>query len=289
MAVMASAAAWGMSGIFVTYIVDASGCSSVSLAFMRDLSTSVVLLTWSFFQGKKISDLRKQDISWFVFMGICLGCFHIFYNKSILLNGASVTTVEQAAMPAFVTLAAWYLWKEPIGKAKPVSILIIFIGTMMASGVNPSDLKNDNAAGLIVGLIVPVFYAGWTICGKQIVGRYGAVFCLGLAFAVASVVLLPLQPFVTQPAGINTRFVLSFAGLISVSTVGAFTLYMVGLNHIQAGIASILVMSEILFAGGYAWFLLSERFDFTQLAGAVLVMIGVGLLSTLQGRNGQAN
>lgn len=279
LAVIASAAAWGMSGIFVTYIVDASGCSSVSLAFWRDLTTAAVLLSWSLHRGKRISGLRRADLPWLIGMGVSLGCFHIFYNQSILLNGASVTTVEQAAMPAFVTLAAWYLWKEPVGKVKPMSILIIFIGTVMASGVGLSDVKGGHTAGLMVGLTVPVFYAGWTICGKQIVGRYGAVFCLGMAFAVASLVLLPFQPFTRQPSVSNLQFILSFAGLISISTVGAFTLYMMGLNHIQAGVASIIVMSEIFFAGIYAWFLLSERISPVQMIGALLVMAGVGLLS----------
>ncbi|THB73391.1 MAG: DMT family transporter [Desulfobacteraceae bacterium] len=283
-AVFAAAAAWGMSGIFVTYIVDASGCSSVSLAFWRDLTTCIVLLLWSALRRRHQLSIQKSDWIWFILMGVCLGLFHIFYNQSVLLNGASVTTVEQAAMPAFVTLAALYLWKEPLGRAKPFSIIVIFVGTLLASGVNPSDMKSG-MSGLAVGLTVPVFYAGWTICGKQIVSRYGPVYSLGVAFGIASMVLLFLQPFTKQPSGLSMVFFLSFTGLIGLSTVGAFTLYMAGLKHIQAGIASIIVMSEILFAGCYAWFLLGERFSSVQLAGAILVMLGVGWLSWYQGLN----
>lgn len=275
-----------MSGIFVTYIVDISGCSSVALAFWRDTATAAALLTFSLLRSCLGISIRRNDIPWFVGMGGCLGFFHVFYNKSILLNGASVTTVEQAAMPAFVTLAAWYLWKEPINRKKLVSMAVIFLGTVMASGIDLRDLKSLNVAGLAVGLTVPVFYAGWTIAGKQVVGRYGAVFSLGIAFGIAALILLFFQPFAVQPSGLDIRVAFLFAGLIAVSTIGAFTLYMVGLTYIQASVASIVVMSEIMFAGIYARIFLDERLTPVQIAGALCVISGVIWLSSR--RNNQA-
>jgi drug/metabolite transporter (DMT)-like permease len=56
-------------------------------------------------------------------------------------------------------------------------------------------------------------------------------------------------------------------------------MYLQGMKYIQAGIASILVMSEILFAGVYAWFLLGERLKLVQMLGALFVMAGVVWLS----------
>lgn len=283
-AVFFSAAAWGMSGIFVTLIIDSTGCSSVALAFWRDFSTFCVLLLYTLVTSPHKLSIRKKDIPWFLSMGCCLGGFHIFYNKSVMINGAAVTTVEQAAMPAVVTIAALYLWKEALTREKIIAMIIIFFGTVMASGLNLFALEKTNATGLTVGLFVPFFYAGWTLFGKTIVSRYGAVACLTIAFGIAAMMLSPLQPFVTQPSTLDFKIILIFSGLIIFSTVGAFTLYMVGLKYVQAGIASILVMSEILFAGVYAWFLLGERLTPLQTMGALLVMVGVVWLSYRQNK-----
>jgi drug/metabolite transporter (DMT)-like permease len=96
--------------------------------------------------------------------------------------------------------------------------------------------------------------------------------------------LLPLQPFTPQPFPLNSTVGSAFFGLIAVSTFGAFTLYLMGMKYIQAGVASILVMSEILFAGVYAWFLLGERLTPVQILGTVLVIAGVVWLSSRRNR-----
>ena len=278
-AVLAAASAWGMSGIFVTLVMDASDISAISLAFWRDLSACIVFSFITAVTGPQNFRLRRQDIFWVIGMGAGLGAFHIFFNQGIVLSGAAVTTVQQAAMPAFVAVAARYLWHETLTKEKLCCMGVIFLGTALASGLNLVDLGQTPVTGLAVGFIIPVFYAAWTLCGKQVVPFYGATASLAMAFGIASFMLLPFQPFVAQPFPLNAAFAWSFAGLIAISTVGGFFLYMTGLKHIQAGVAAILIMSEILFACIYAWFLLGERLGPVQLTGTAMVMAGVIFLT----------
>lgn len=281
--VITAAAFWGMSGIFVTIILENSNGTAVSLAFWRDLAAFVTLLLFTLLTGPENLKIARHDLPWLVGMGCFLGGFHIFYNQSIALNGAAVTTVMQAAMPAVVGIVAFYLWKEELTREKIGSMVIIFIGTAMASGIQIFSPGQDTA-GLMVGFTVPFLYAGWSICGKNMVSKYGATASLAIAFGVAALLLSPLQPFTSQPLPLNPTIVAAFCGLIAVSTFGAFSLYLLGMKYIQAGVASVLVMSEILFAGVYAWFLLGERLTMIQTFGTFLVMTGVVWLSYRQNR-----
>lgn len=283
--VIAAAAFWGMSGIFVTIILKNSCGTSVSLAFWRDTAAFGVLLTVTLLTRPRNLRIERKDLPWLVGMGFFLGGFHIFYNQSVVLNGAAVTTVMQAAMPAVVAVAAFYLWKEEMTIEKICSMVVISAGTVLSSGVDLFSLEQANTAVLMAGLTVPFFYAGWTLCGKNMVSKYGATACLAIAFGVASIMLLPLQPFTNQPLPLNPTMGLAFCGLIAISTFGAFTLYLLGMKYIQAGIASIIVMSEILFAGVYAWFLLGERLTPVQLSGTFLVIAGVAWLSWRQNKH----
>jgi drug/metabolite transporter (DMT)-like permease len=142
-----------------------------------------------------------------------------------------------------------------------------------------------NMAGLVAGFGVPFFYAGWSLCGKNLVSTYGTPACLAVAFGVAALMLLPFQPFTHPPLPINMTMALAFLGLMVISTFGAFSLYLVGLNHLSAGIASILVMSEIFFAGVCARIFLDERMSVVQLWGTALVMAGVLFLSYRRNRH----
>ena len=277
--VIGAASAWGMAGIFVHTILANCHGSPVSLAFWRDLTAFSGLFLFTLFTCPQNLKIKKKDIPWLVGMGIFLGGFHVFYNQSVMQNGAAVTTVLQAAMPAVVTITAFYLWKEEVTGKKILSMVLIFIGTVLASGVDVFSMGPMNMGGLAAGFGVPFFYAGWSLCGKNLVSTYGTPACLAVAFGVASLMLLPLQPFTQAPLPVNITMALAFLGLMVVSTFGAFSLYLMGLKHLPAGIASILVMSEIFFAGIYAWLILDERFSMVQLAGTVLVMAGVLWLS----------
>lgn len=280
--VVAAAASWGMAGIFVTIILENSGGTAVSLAFWRDIAAFVTLFTFSFLTCPQNLRIEKKDLPWLMCMGAFLGGFHILYNQSIVLNGAAVTTVFQAAMPAVVTVAAFYLWKETLTREKVGSMVIIITGTAMASGINLFSLEQSDKLGLMTGLAVPLFYSGWCLCGKNMVSKYGATACLAIAFGMASLMLLPLQPFTNQPLPLNLTMVMAFCGLIIIPTFGGFTLYLMGMKHIQAGVAGSIVMSEILFAGVYAWFLLGERLSSVQIIGTLLVITGVVWLSCRQ-------
>ncbi len=279
---VAAASAWGMSGIFVTLILENSNGTSVSLAFWRDLAAFITFFLFTFFTQRENLKIRKNDLSWLAAMGVFLGGFHILYNMSVMYNGAAVTTVLQAAMPAIVTITAFYLWKEELTPDKIGSMVIIFAGTVMSSGINIYSIEQADMAGLAAGFGVPVLYAGWSLCGKSMVTRYGASACLTVAFGTASVILLPFQPFTAQPFPLNLTIIVLFCAFIAISTFGAFTLYLMGMKYIQAGTASILVMSEILFAGVYAWFLLGERVTTFQALGAMFVISGVVWLSIRQ-------
>jgi drug/metabolite transporter (DMT)-like permease len=274
-AVTGAAACWGASGIFVKFIADNEAVSAIALAFWRDFSTFICLVILGLVTMPGKIKIKRSDWRVMAGMGACLGAFHIFYNLSILLNGAAVTTIQQAVMPVIVTIAAWYLWQEALTLRKILAVILAVSGAVLAAGLADVSAGNFTLNGLLLGFSVPCLYAGWNLFGKKVRMQYNALVVLIFAFGIASVLLLPLQFFVLQPWPIQPISLIWFAGLIGLSTAGAFFLYAVGIGRLQASIASILLMSEIAFAVFYAYLLLDERLTMTQTLGAVLVICGV--------------
>ena len=226
-ALITAASFWGASGVFVKLIIAQENMSATALAFWRDFATFICLLFFGLVTIPRRLWIRRSDWPYMAGMGASLGLFHIFYNLSVILNGAAVTTVQQALMPAIVTVAAWYIWREEFTSRKMTAILLALAGAVLVAG--PAEIKSSGFTfhGLLIGFLVPCFYAGWNLFGKKVRMQYDALVVLIFAFGIASLMLLPLQFFIHQPWPIKSTTWIWFAGLIGLCTLSAFFLYAV--------------------------------------------------------------
>ncbi len=281
-AVMLAAACWALSGIFVKLIIADAGISSLTLAFWRDTISFFAFLAWGLVTQLDRMVIRRKDWPIIAGMGICLGVFHVALNLGYRLNGAAITTVQQAAMPAIVLIVARLVWKEPFTALKCVSLILIALGTVLISGLLQTGAPDVSPVSIAVGFLVPALYAGWSLFGKALRNGYSPVVTLAWAFGIAGLVLLPWQLLGggLWPAPVPIRAYLWFGGLIGISTVFAFFAFTYALGRLPAGMASILVMSEIAFAVCYARIILKETLNPLEIAGSIVVVVGVVALLT---------
>jgi len=227
--VLLAAACWGTAGIFVSFILDGSNFSPLSLAFWRDLVTFLTL-----FAGLRIFRpawlrVQKRDLPWLMAAGASVGAFHLFWNLAVSLNGPAVATVQQSAMPAIVAVAAWLIWRESLGWRKILAIVLTFAGTALVSDIGVLSQTELDLFGLLVGLGLPIAYASWNLFGKKVSGRYKPLTILTYAFAFGALTLLPFQFFnqsLTNPfldwlmLGLTLGALGIFAGLGTMWTFG---------------------------------------------------------------------
>lgn len=275
LAVLIAAAWWGTSGLFVKYIAGQAPVSPIALAFWRDLLTFLTLLIGVGLVRPSALRIRRDDVPRLAAMGATLGAFHVFWNLGVLLNGAAVATVQQAAAPAVVVVVARLVWREPLTWRKFLAIGMTFAGTLLVSGISsPAPLS---WLGLLIGFCLPFAYAGWILFGKSVRGQYSPFVMLTYGFAFGALALFPLQFFIDQPWSAPASWWIGMAGWI-VQTIVAFAAYLFGLARLPAGIASIVAMSEIAFVSCYAYYLLGEQFTWIQILGVASVVAGVLLL-----------
>ncbi len=278
LAVLLAAACWGTSGVFVKSVVADSGVTALALAFWRDLATFLTLFISLRLLRPAWLRVDRADLPWIVGMGASLGALHVVWNLGVLINGAAVATVQQAAVPAIVAVVAWLIWRESLGWEKIAAIVLTFIGTFFVSGLGVSGQARFSAIGLLIGLGIPLTYSSWTLFGKRVRQGYNPLTTLTYGFGFGALTLLPLQFFTVQPWPVRASSLLWLAGLVAVPTLAGFSFYIFALGRLPASVATILAMSEIVFATTYAYILLGERLTPGQIIGALLVVSGVALL-----------
>jgi drug/metabolite transporter, DME family len=278
--VIMATASWATSGILIRWSVGDGNFTPVSLAFWRDLTTWLCLLVGIAVIRPQLLRVARRDLPWLAVMGmVSVGLFHVLWNTSILVNGASIATVLQANAPIFVTLIAWMIWREPLTWRKISAIVLAILGTILISRLDQTSGIQLTANGVLVGLLSAVAYSTFSLFGKRLSGSYNIWTILVYVFGFASLTLLPFQAGSRLPWPLPLEAGISFAALILIPTIVGFGLYTLALKRLQASVAAITATTEVPFAAVLAFLLLAERLDAWQILGAMLVVGGVILLS----------
>ena len=272
--------AWAASGILITWIVDWSGITPVSLAFWRDLVTFISLLVMVILFKPSLLKVRRGDIAWLLAMGlISVAGLHVIWNINVLWNGAALATITQANAPIFVMVMAWLFWREPFTKRKIGAISLAILGTVLVASVDTLDAAQLTLSGLLIGLTSAFSYSLYSIFGKKLRGAYNPWTVMLYSFGFASLALLPFQLNSYIPSVVTTPVLLSFAALVIVPTILGYGLYMIGLGRLPASVTAVIATAEIPLAAIYAYFALGERLSLGQIFGAILIICGVILVS----------
>lgn len=279
---------WSTSGIFISLTVRNWDISAVSLAFWRDLTTFITLLVGIALVRPGLLRVKRKDLPWLLAMGaISIGSFHVLWNTSVLMIGASIATVIQCNAPIFVTIMAWIIFKEPLTQRKIIAIILSVTGTVLISGILGLNTIQLSKIGLIASIFSAIFYGSFSLFGKKLTGDYNPWTILVYIFGFATLTLLPFQLLAPSPYPYQIPALLYFISLILIATIGGFVLYTTALGRLQASIAAIIATSEIVFAAILAYFILNERMDIWQIVGAILISSGVILVSLPNGNKNQ--
>ncbi len=278
-----AAACWGMSGIFISLVAEGYAISAWGLAFWRETSTAVLIFLGLRLFRPDLLRVARRDLIWLAAMGaLSIGLFHALWNMSVLLNGAAIATVFQYNAPIFVTVAAWFLWREPLAGRKIAAIGLAFGGTLLVAHFDWTAGSQITAAGAWAGLGTAVAFSGLALFSKKLTGDYSPWTILLYTFAFGALTLFPFQMGQSAPWPVPLAAALAFAGLVLVSTIAGFAAYTIGIRQIQASVVVIVATVEVPFSAIFAYLFLHQELDGRQIIGTALVVSGVILLSLPQ-------
>jgi len=271
---------WATSSILINLIVRVSGISAISLAFWRDLFTSITLLLIVLVSRKNLFKIKRADLKWFILMGsVSIGLFHVLWNTSVVLFGASIATVLQSNAPIFVALIARLVYSEALTARKITAVIFSVIGTILCAGVIGSDENQITLTALVIGISSAAAYGTFPLFGRKLAGDYNPLTIMLYIFMFGTLTLLPFQFSLPIPLPIEPQVLVYFIIFVLVSTIGGFGIFTAALRYIPASIASIGATSEIVFASIFAYIILHERLDINQYFGILFVVSGVVLVT----------
>jgi inner membrane transporter RhtA len=276
--VMTAAILFGLNGSLSRLLFD-DGIAPITLVEFRMLIGGICLMSVLIIGQRKGLKVKRRYWGWVVAFGISLA----FTTYTYLL---SITRLPIAiALIIIFTAAAWIaLWDAVWHKRMPSKYVLIalgltFGGVILVTGAWRENLNGLDLLGLLFAFLSVFTYIAYLVLGR-IIGRYlPPITSTGYGALVASLFWFMFQPPWAVPANTWTPYHLFLIALVGIFGMAIpFSLILGSLRRIDTTRVGIVSMLELPAAGIIAYFWLGQSLDLWQIAGCILVLIGIIIL-----------
>jgi len=201
-----------------------------------------------------------------------------FWHWSIRFTSVANSTLLANLASIFVTLAVWVLWSEKpsrtflAGLASALTGVVLLVRTSL--DFSPRALFGD-----ALGVVTAMFYAWYLLSVKGVRDRgTGTLRLMAVTTTITAAVLLPValasgEEFFPQ----STIGWIKLLGLAWISHSAGQGLIAYALAHLPAAFSSVSLLFQPVMAAMFAWILLGEPLVALQVAGGLVVLLGIYL------------
>lgn len=253
-------------------------------AFWRVAIGALAIGVMFAFQRKRILPERgefRTGWAWIWLPGAFFAADFWAWHWSFDHTSAANSTLLANTSILWVTLFAWLVWKEKIGKKFVIGTVVAFGGMavlMLSSSTREPPTEGNPLFGDCLALVTAVFYAAYQLSMKRYRREHSAPVLLFWASVVAAVILFPIAWFHPDPffpRSWNVWGCLLGIGILVHACGQGMIAY--GLGGVPASLASVTLLIQPVVTAFWGFIILGQPLVPWQAAGAVVVVIGLFL------------
>ncbi len=286
---LAGGTLWGFSGTCGQYLFSFEEIDPAWLTVTRMLWAGVLLLAFSFAKHrdamKGILKDPKDRLRLIIFAVLGLTSCQYTYLAAISYSNAGTATVLQYLGPALVMIVSCFLSRRLPSRRELFAAALAISGTfLLATHGNPGSLAVSPEA-LFWGLSSAVALMLYTMLPASIISRWGSTVVTGYGMLIGGIFLFFSTGYWHYHVTFHMPLFLGVAAIVLLGTALAFTLYLQGVSDIGSVKASMLACIEPVSATVISAVWLKTSFAAADIAGLLLIIITVLLLSKKDNTN----
>lgn len=278
---------FSMNGVIATLVLD--HMTTFRLAQVRAIGTFFLLFIITFIQDRKSLKAERREMPTLLFYGIFgyamvqLGYF-IGISRGVPL---SLVLILEFTAPIWIVLWIKFIRKGVVANDMWAAIALSLVGLALVAKVWQGfafDLIGTLGA-VGAALALAIYFLMSQSLGTKRSAQAMVVWGMGFAGLFWSLVLpiwnFPTEIFTTE-INLQGRFSdysapgwLLIAYIIIFGTIVPYLFVVGGIRRLSASTSSVIGMLEPVLAGIFAWIWLSQSWSAIQLAGGVIVLIGI--------------
>ncbi|MFJ5761929.1 EamA family transporter [Neobacillus sp. NPDC093182] len=263
-------------GALSTFVKLAYSAGFTSAAVTGSQFLMGTLLIWIVALFSKKKKLTLPKIGKLLLSGIPLGLTSLFYYQSLQSLNASLAIIFLFQFVWIGSVFEWVFYKRKPSMGKVVSIAILVIGSIFASGIIAEGSGGMTWQGTVWGMLSALTYTTFIFLSSSVekdtpVVQKSALFTTG---GMITVFLLSPPTELLQLSVLMEIAPYGFyLGLLGV--VLPPILFTIGMPHIGPGLGTILTSAELPIAVILSALVLTEHVSMSQWLGVVLILGGI--------------
>ncbi len=259
--------------------LDQAQIPPILFATLRFLVASALVVLLLRKQGWIDGPLLKSRPIWII--GILNTVGYILQFEGQVLTTASDAALVIGSAALMIPVASWLNRTEKLVWSRTLGVVLGFVGTaLVVTRGEPLVLEGSQILGDILILGTAVTIALIFILTKTLVVKKGSQPVTGGIILTTTVLLVPFVPLGMAGSvslGLDAWFYILFLAVLS--TVGAYFFFARGLETVSPTVSSIILPIEVMVSVGLSVLIFRDPFNFLSGTGAVLIIVGVLLVS----------
>lgn len=282
-------AAWLVIGIvavsFAAIFIRDARAPALSIAFYRNAMAAAVLLPLAALRRREeLRRLSRGRLALAVVAGALLALHFGLWIPSVKLTTIAASVVLVTSSPIFVAAGARAFFGERVTRVAMAGILLGLAGAAVISG---GDVRVSSSAvgGDLLALGGAVAVAGYFLAGRRLRPDVSLLAYVGVVYAACALLLLPVCLLSgSRLTGYDGR---TWAMLVLLAVVPqgiGHTVFNYLLRDVSATVVAVAVMGEPIGSTLLALAFFGEVPPWTAVLGGLLILVGIYLAVTAQGR-----
>jgi drug/metabolite transporter (DMT)-like permease len=262
-------------------LTQQQGVGSLTIAAGR-LGLAALLLTplaWGR-AGKELRTLSGRDYWLGTLSGLFLAVHFATWISSLAFTSVASSAALVSTNPLWVGIASLVVLKERVSRTTLIGIALTFVGSLLIvlsdAGATVQTQFSAPLLGNSLALIGAVAMTGYFLIGRGMRQRISLLAYIWLAYTSAAFFLLLASQFSGQSVvGLPPFAYLLLLGLALGPQLLGHTSFNWSLRHLSATFVAIALLAEPIGSALLAWLIFGESFARLQLAGFVLLLVGI--------------
>jgi drug/metabolite transporter (DMT)-like permease len=256
--------------------------SPPTVLLFRACIAAIALYGFVMIRERKINlftGIERKD-QW---MLLLLGALNILINQFLYLEGLRFTTPANSALlyamtPAVVYIFAMILHSERTTWKKACGILVAFVGVTIIIFERGPALEASHTAGNILIFIAVIAWSLFTLLGRPLVKKYGALRTTALHMTLGALLYLPfglLSTSIVEVQAITPTLWLDILYLGLVASCINYYLWYYALGKLETSKVAIFQNLQPVLTTVIALYLGRVVFSLELFGGGVMALIGI--------------
>ena len=271
-------------------LAQAEGMPSLTIAAMRLGLAALILLpiAWPRLRSD-LPRLAASHLRLALLSGTCLAVHFWSWITSLAYTSVASSTALVTTNPVWVGLASLVLLRERLSGASITGIVLSIAGTGL---IFASDANADTAATFVspvlgnsLALVGGISASAYLLIGRGLRSHLGLLSYVWLAYATAAVLLgIAVAASGARVLGFSVfAYVLLLALAVGPQLLG-HTAFNWSLRHLSATFVALSILGEPVGSAALAYFIFGEKLAIPQLAGFLLILVGIFVAARAEGR-----